>query len=237
MSSHVATDAGANTLLRVSELGKITALAVLPSRAHGRPTDAVPTAVALGPDGAYYVGELTGAPFAVGAARVYRVVPGQEPEVFLEDFTAIIDLTFGPDCSLYVLQHATEVGLMGPGALIRITPYGTRTLLAHEGLLRPTAVVVAPWDAVAEGDSAAEHEEGTGKLTLYVPQFETCVGSDGMTGAVRSSGSGREWPERAPSTPPRLAAPGDLAICAALGQEQMSKTVSQCQTVTACRSR
>jgi hypothetical protein len=56
VSSHVATDAGANTLLRVSELGKITALAVLPSRAHGRPTDA----------------HRRGS----GAARVYRVVPG-----------------------------------------------------------------------------------------------------------------------------------------------------------------
>jgi hypothetical protein len=182
VSSRYVTDAGGNTLLRVSDWGKITTLAVFPSRAHGRSTDAVPTAVALGPDGAYYVGELTGAPFTVGAARVYRVVPGKDPEVFLEGFTAIIDLTFGPDCSLYVLQHATEAGLMGPGALFRIAPDGTRTLLASKGLLKPTAVVIAPFDA-EEGNSEEEHDEGAGKLTFYISNCGTCVGSGGATGS------------------------------------------------------
>jgi hypothetical protein len=50
--------------------------------------------VGLGLDGACYIGELMGVPCAVGAAREYRVVLGQEPEGFLEDFTAIIDLIF-----------------------------------------------------------------------------------------------------------------------------------------------
>jgi hypothetical protein len=40
----------------------------------------VPNSVAQGPDGAYYVGELTGVPFEAGAARVYRVVPGRASE-------------------------------------------------------------------------------------------------------------------------------------------------------------
>ena len=155
---------------------------MFPSRTQGRPTDAVPTAVALGPDGAYYVGELTGAPFTVGAARVYRVVPGKDPEVCLEGFTTIIDLTFGPDCSLYVLQHATGAGLSGPGALIRIAPDGTRTLLASEGLLKPTAFVIAPLDA-EESDSEEEHDEGAGKLTFYISNCGTCVGSGGVTGS------------------------------------------------------
>ena len=35
--------------------------------------EAVPTAVAVGPDGAYYVSELTGFPFAKGAARIWRI--------------------------------------------------------------------------------------------------------------------------------------------------------------------
>jgi hypothetical protein len=176
VSSHLVTDAGGNTLLRVSDRGEMETLAVFPSRPHGRPTDAVPTAVALGPDGAYYVGELTGAPFAVGAARVYRVVPGKAPEVFLEGFTAIIDLTFGPDCNLYVLQHATGAGLSGPGALLRIAPDGTRTTLASEGLIKPTSVVIAPFDA-EEGASEEEHDEGEGRLTFYISNCGTCVGS------------------------------------------------------------
>jgi len=44
-----------------------------------QPTDPVPTGLARGPDGALYVGLLTGVPFAPGAASVYRVVPGQAP--------------------------------------------------------------------------------------------------------------------------------------------------------------
>jgi hypothetical protein len=35
--------------------------------------------VVVGPDGAYYVSQLTGFPFPVGAANVYRVVPGSAP--------------------------------------------------------------------------------------------------------------------------------------------------------------
>src|SRR5262249_51467787 len=114
----------------------------------GRATDAVPTSVARGPDGAYYVGELTGVPFAVGAANIYRVVPGQAPEVVHTGFTAIIDITFGPDDSLYVLQHATGPGLSGNGALIRVAPDGTRTTLASEGLIRPTSVLVGEDGAI-----------------------------------------------------------------------------------------
>jgi hypothetical protein len=178
LNGRLVTDAGGNALLRVSEKGTIATLAVLPSRAQGRSTDAVPTAVALGPDGAYYVGELTGAPFTVGAARVYRVVPGKAPEIFLEGFTAIIDLTFGPDCSLYVLQHATGPGLSGPGALIRVTPDGTRTTLASEGLTTPTSVVIAPLDE-EEADSEETHAEGAGegRLTFYLSNCGTCAGS------------------------------------------------------------
>ena len=87
-------EAGGNSLLRVAAEGAISTLAVFPSR-PGRPTDSVPTAVVRGRDGAYYVGELTGGPFAQGAARVYRITPGQAPQSFLENFTAIIDLALG----------------------------------------------------------------------------------------------------------------------------------------------
>jgi sugar lactone lactonase YvrE len=140
--SRVVVDAGGNSLLRIAANGDLTTLASFPSRDDGRNTDAVPNSVAVGPDGAYYVGELTGVPFAVGAARVYRVVPGQAPQVVQTGFTAIIDVTFGPDGSLYVLQHATGPFLSGNGALIRVAPDGTRTTVASEGLINPTSVVV-----------------------------------------------------------------------------------------------
>jgi hypothetical protein len=166
-------DAAGNSLLRVSHSGKISTIAVFPSRAQGRPTDAVPTAVALGPDGAYYVGELTGVPFEAGAARVYRVVPGKAPTVFLEGFTAIIDLTFGPDGSLYVLQHATDPGLTGFGALIRVARDGTRTIMANEGLIKPTSVVITPTD---DEDGDSDDNEDADALTFYISNCGTCVG-------------------------------------------------------------
>jgi hypothetical protein len=147
----VVADAGGNSLVRVSDSGRISTLATFLSRAQGRSTDSVPTSVAVGPDGAYYVGELTGAPFATGAARVYRVVPGQAPEVYLEGFTTIIDLAFGPDGSLYVLQHSSEGPFFAvPGSLVRVTPDGTRTTILA-GLTRPTSVVLALADRRHDG--------------------------------------------------------------------------------------
>ncbi|MFN3303928.1 MAG: ScyD/ScyE family protein [Roseateles sp.] len=69
------TDAGANALLRVAADGSVSTLAVFDARVFSpvRPTESVPTGVAIGPDGAAYVGELTGFPFPAGAARIHRV--------------------------------------------------------------------------------------------------------------------------------------------------------------------
>jgi hypothetical protein len=157
----IVADAGANALLEVSANGKIKTLAVFPDRIvpvpplpflppglTEMPMQSVPTTVTMGPDGAYYVGELTGFPFPKGEARVYRVVPGSEPEIYADGFTAIIDIAFGPDGSLYVLEIAAnglleaELGGDFGGALIKVAPDGTRTIVADEGLVLPGGVAV-----------------------------------------------------------------------------------------------
>jgi hypothetical protein len=51
----------------------------------------------------------------VGTANVWRIEPGSEPEVYLSGVTHIIDLAFGRDGSLYVLQIATGSLLGDPG--------------------------------------------------------------------------------------------------------------------------
>lgn len=133
-------DAGANAVLRLGS-GGVTTQAVLPSGPQ-RPFEAVPTSVVRGPDGAYYVGELTGVPFLQGAARIYRLAAGAAPQVFLEGFKTIIDLAFGPDGSLYVLEHASGPRFFaGPGRIIRVAPNGSRTVVLG-GLDRPTSVAV-----------------------------------------------------------------------------------------------
>jgi hypothetical protein len=163
----VVADAGANALLAVRSNGSISTIATLPSRAQGRPTDAVPTAVTIGPDGAYYLGQLTGVPFTAGAANVYRVVPGQEPAVAYTGFTTIIDLTFGPDGSLYVLEHSTgPVFFALPGRLLKIAPDGTRTTIV-DGLTRPGSVAVGPDGALYVSNRSIS--VGTGEVLRIEP--------------------------------------------------------------------
>jgi len=81
------------------------------------PAEPVATSVAVGPDGAYYVGELKGFPAPKGESRVWRIEPdarnarcGQSPKctVALDGFTSIIDLAFGPDGRLNVAQLEDE---------------------------------------------------------------------------------------------------------------------------------
>jgi DNA-binding beta-propeller fold protein YncE len=135
------TDAGGNDLLQVRKK-HISTVAVFPSRSTTPPhsscaftgfpavTDSVPTAVTVGPDGAYYVGELTGAPFCAGFANVYRVVPGQSPTVYCGGFTTIIDLAFGPDKKLYVAEHSNGPVFFGiPGDVVRVGPACAKTVV------------------------------------------------------------------------------------------------------------
>lgn len=139
-NGQVVADAGGNSLVRVSRNGRITTLATFPSRMVGDiPMQSVPTSVVRGPDGAYYVGELTGFPFAPNAARVYRVVPGQAPTVYADGFTNIIDIGFGKDGKLYVLEIATNGLLSGDptGALIRVGGDGSQHVVMSDGLFTP----------------------------------------------------------------------------------------------------
>ena len=96
---------------------------------------------------AYYVGQLAGFPLVVGAARIYRVVPGTAPEVFLTGFTFVISLAFDSQGNLYVLQHMDGAGAIATGSLIRVAPDGSRTTVIA-GLIRPTSVAIGPDGAI-----------------------------------------------------------------------------------------
>lgn len=141
-------DAGANALLRVAADGAVETLAVFPALPNPTPVgppmiEPVPTSVARGPDGALYVGLLTGFPFVQGVAGVYRVVPGQAPAVHCTGFKAITDLAFAPGGDLYVVEHATGGMFFAPnsGQLTRVAPDCARTTVLV-GLDRPTSVAV-----------------------------------------------------------------------------------------------
>jgi hypothetical protein len=126
-------DAGGNTLLRVSRRGRISVLSLFPNVDTPGPgggiipMQAVPTGVVLGPDGAYYVSQLTGFPFPVGGSRVFRVDrdTGERTD-YATGFTNVIDLDFGRDGTLYVLEIDRD-SFLGPstdGGLWKVPPGG-----------------------------------------------------------------------------------------------------------------
>jgi len=101
-------DAAGNDLLRITEAGEITTVAVftpeMTSTDHlppgffddpsteeveegppALPAEAVPTTVTVGPDGHAYVGQLNGFPFRPGNAKIWRVDPNAEDAVCTAD--------------------------------------------------------------------------------------------------------------------------------------------------------
>jgi hypothetical protein len=122
-SKVLVADAAGNSLLVVDGHGLVDWVASFPAQ-HG--IQPVPTSVVVGPDGAYYVGELTGAPFPTGISRIWRIAPGTRHaacgtsaacSVVVTGRTAIIDLQFGPKGKLYVAQlDDAGVGAFEEGA-------------------------------------------------------------------------------------------------------------------------
>ncbi len=145
----VVADAGGNDVVQVDD-GVLTTFAVFPNRPVSGPGGAtiqmqpVPTSVAEGPDGALYVGQLTGFPFPVGGANVFRVVQGGEPEVFADGFTNIVDIAFDRQGALYVLQISKNGLLSGNpvGALIKVSPGGEREELFPGALIAPGGMTI-----------------------------------------------------------------------------------------------
>ena len=171
----VVADAGANALVNVSHK-RLSTAAVFPSRVVPAPAgipdlppelpmQAVPTSVVTGPDGALYVGQLTGFPFPVGEAKIYRVVPGKAPKVYAEGFTNVIDIAFDRRGNLYVLE-ITKNGLLSgdtTGALYRVSRKGgAPKLVVSEGLDGPGGLAISHWGDIFISNHSTE--VGTGEV-------------------------------------------------------------------------
>jgi hypothetical protein len=135
----VVADAAGDSILDVRN-GQVSLLAVIPPSANG--SDQVPTSVTRGPDGAYYVGTLAEGG-GNGAANVWRIVPGHAPQVYIDGLTAVVDIAFGPDGSLYASEFVTDVADENSGgAVVRVRPGGRRTVLGEGSLFFPGGVAV-----------------------------------------------------------------------------------------------
>lgn len=150
-------DAAANDVLWLSPSGSLSVLFRLPTTPmpfNGTTIDAqgVPTALAVGPDGALYIGTLIGFPSLPGTAVIYRLVPGQTPTVAAKGLTTVTDIAFDQRGRLLVLEYNTG-GLTAPastpGALVRVDlSTGTSTTLPVSGLSQPTGLAVGPCGTV-----------------------------------------------------------------------------------------
>jgi hypothetical protein len=150
----VVADAGGNAVDVVNHRGRVSNLAVFGNRVVPNPfggpdvpMQAVPTSVVVGPDRRYYVSQLTGFPFPPGGANVYRVNPRTGAvSVFASGFTNIMDLAFGKNGELYVLEidHDGLLGGSNEGGLFVVSPNGTKRQIAlpAETLPMPGGIAV-----------------------------------------------------------------------------------------------
>jgi hypothetical protein len=156
----VVTDSGGNTLVGAKN-GKVRSIAAFQDRmSAGTPYQSVPTDVVKGPDGAWYVSELTGAPFFKGAARIWRVVPGHKPHVFAKGLTNVTSIAF-EGRKLYAVQ-LTDNGLLAgpPGSLVRVFPKSSHKAakVVADGLMFPYGLAIhrgAAYVSVGSVDPAA----------------------------------------------------------------------------------
>jgi len=173
-------DAAGNDVLEVHRDGSVSTVAVLPPivvtapPAAGPPpgtqipAEAVPDSLTIGPDGALYVGELTGFPFAPGAAQVVRIGRNGVAKVVAGGFTNIIDLQFDPSGHLYVLEIAQN-GLLdptSPGALIRVERDGTQATVISDGLVAPGGLAIDGRGRIFVTNHSTE--AGTGEIDQVV---------------------------------------------------------------------
>jgi hypothetical protein len=160
-------DAAGNSLLWAKTNGQIEVVATFPPVVDPEtgdrlvqfpldedtdcPVEPVPTAVAVGPDGAYYVGELTGTtadnfggqPTPEGLASVWRIESGSRDVVcpsescakVITGLNSVIDLEFGPEGSLYVVEYERSgfLATVAPGFGIPLEGGTVKKCDVHDG--------------------------------------------------------------------------------------------------------
>lgn len=112
---NLVADAGGNDVLQVTASGAVSTIAVFPNQPVEFPPgsgqqilmQAVPTAIAQGPNRHLYISRLTGFPFPVGGSRIVEM-DGAGIVHAITGFTNVVDLTFGPDGYLYVVEISTS---------------------------------------------------------------------------------------------------------------------------------
>ncbi|WP_216906528.1 ScyD/ScyE family protein [Synechococcus sp. CCY 0621] len=134
------TDSGGNSLVKADGANQVSLVNVFPEELVTS-AQAVPTGMTIGPDGALYITQLSGFPFAPGSADVFRYDFINPVTTFAGGFSNLIDIAAGPDDSLYLLQYSDD--FFGPpsGSILKLGLDGSiRTIF--DDLVSPTGLAV-----------------------------------------------------------------------------------------------
>lgn len=132
-------DAGSNTIDRIDASGRVHIAAFLPNPPS---SDAVPTCIDRGPDGALYVGQLTGGGNAPGSASVWRFMPGATHPLtrWATGLTAVDGCGFDTHGRFFAVEFSTaglDHASPGTGEVVRVPPHSSHPIKVIGGLSFP----------------------------------------------------------------------------------------------------
>ena len=184
-SEVLVADAAGNTLLLVKNNGSIEVIAtfdpIVDPTTGDRlvqfpledgtecPVEPVPTSIAIGADGAYYVSELTGttaenldgAASPEGLASIWRIEPGTSDIICpsanctksVTGLNSVIDIEFGPDGYLYVVEFdkngffpVVVFDDLGLGTIKKCDVSANSCEIVEDNLVLPGAITFDKWD-------------------------------------------------------------------------------------------
>ena len=147
--SFVIADAAANTLVRARHDGTVSLIAafddliagVQPGGTTSGGTEAVPTGVAIGPDGNYYVTLLAGNKPFLG--RILQVTPSGAVRTIANGLSFLGGIAIAPNGTIYATEFSGDIVRMRPDAT-RPGEFLAPEFLYRQQLVTPTGIAIGP---------------------------------------------------------------------------------------------
>lgn len=198
------TDGNYNRVLKVSADGH-------PSVFAKWELQPVTTGATLGPDGNLYVAQFGPMPFRPGTGRIDRIaMDGRITQGYVAKLQTPIDVAFGQDGTMYVLQYATHFS----AEKMRYVPYGGRLLRVNKNrsttpivtnLIFPTMMITGKDGALYVTNYGNGSVEGQGQILRIVPGDDAVKAPDMKAPAGSPTAAEVEREERGGNTSVRSA--------------------------------